>query len=117
VRMPRTHPHILRYTFITTMLDASVSLRDVQIAARHADPKTTMRSERAAKPLPTPQLHPRRLHGLRNVTASGQDPTGHAELSGHCCIKPFQSINAASFPPTRSDRRSGRPSSGLPAHQ
>jgi site-specific recombinase XerD len=37
VRMPRMHPHMLRHTFVTTMLDAGVSLRDVQIAARHAD--------------------------------------------------------------------------------
>jgi hypothetical protein len=33
------------------MLDAGVSLRDVQIAARHADPKTTMRYDRARKNL------------------------------------------------------------------
>ncbi len=32
---------------VTTMLDAGVSLRDVQIAARHADPRTTMRYDRA----------------------------------------------------------------------
>ena len=51
VRMPRMHPHMLRHTFITTMLDAGVSLRDVQIAARHADPKTTMRYDRARKNL------------------------------------------------------------------
>jgi integrase/recombinase XerD len=37
----RMHPHMLRHTFVTTMLDAGVSLRDVQIAARHADPRTT----------------------------------------------------------------------------
>ena len=30
-------------TFVMTMLDAGVDLRDVQIAARHADPRTTMR--------------------------------------------------------------------------
>jgi len=37
-------PHAaLRHTFVTTMLDAGVSLRDVQIAACHADPRTTMR--------------------------------------------------------------------------
>jgi integrase/recombinase XerD len=47
VRMPRMHPHMLRHTFVTTMLDAGVSLRDVQIAARHADPRTTMRYDRA----------------------------------------------------------------------
>ena len=49
--MPRMHPHMLRHTFVTTMLDAGVSLRDVQIAARHADPRTTMRYDRARKNL------------------------------------------------------------------
>ncbi|MFF5229848.1 tyrosine-type recombinase/integrase [Dactylosporangium sp. NPDC000521] len=39
--------HQLRHTFVTTMLDAGVSLRDVQIATRHADPRTTMRYDRA----------------------------------------------------------------------
>lgn len=43
----RMHPHMLRHTFVTTMLDAGVDLRDVQIAARHADPRTTMRYDRA----------------------------------------------------------------------
>jgi integrase/recombinase XerD len=38
-------------TFVTTMLDADVDLRDVQIAARHADPRTTMRYDRARKNL------------------------------------------------------------------
>jgi site-specific recombinase XerD len=51
VRIPRTHPHMLRHTFVTTMLDAGVDLRDVQIAARHADPRTTMRYDRARKNL------------------------------------------------------------------
>ncbi|WP_030443697.1 tyrosine-type recombinase/integrase [Actinoplanes subtropicus] len=51
IRMPRMHPHMLRHTFVTTMLDAGVSLRDAQIAARHADPKTTMRYDRARKNL------------------------------------------------------------------
>ena len=47
VRLPRMHPHMLRHTDVTTMLDAGVDLRDVQIAARHADPRTTMRYDRA----------------------------------------------------------------------
>lgn len=51
VRLPRMHPHILRHTFVTTMLDAGADLRDVQIAARHADPRTTMRYDRARKNL------------------------------------------------------------------
>jgi integrase/recombinase XerD len=42
----RMHPHMLRHTYVTTMLDAGVDLRDVQIAARHADPRTTMRYDR-----------------------------------------------------------------------
>jgi len=45
------HPHMLRHTFVTTMLDAGVDLRDVQIAARHADPRTTMRYDRVRKNL------------------------------------------------------------------
>jgi site-specific recombinase XerD len=40
---------MLRHTFVTTMLDAGVDLRDVQVAARHADPRTTMRYDRARK--------------------------------------------------------------------
>jgi integrase/recombinase XerD len=47
VHLPRMHPHLLRHTYVTTMLDAGVDLRDVQIAARHADPRTTMRYARA----------------------------------------------------------------------
>ena len=51
VRLPRMHPHMLRHTFVTTSIDAGVDLRDVQIAARHADPRTTMRYDRARKNL------------------------------------------------------------------
>jgi site-specific recombinase XerD len=43
----RISPHSLRHTFVTTMLDAGVSLRDTQIVARHADPRTTIRYDRA----------------------------------------------------------------------
>ena len=48
VQVTRAHPHMLRHT---TMLDAGVDLRDVQIAARHADPRTTMRYDRARQNL------------------------------------------------------------------
>jgi hypothetical protein len=51
VRIARPHPHMLRHTFVTTMLDAGVDLRDVQIAARHADPRTTMRYDRPVRTL------------------------------------------------------------------
>jgi site-specific recombinase XerD len=40
-------PHSLRHAFITATLDAGVPLRDVQEAASHADPRTTMRYDRA----------------------------------------------------------------------
>jgi integrase/recombinase XerD len=51
VPITRPHPHMLRHTFVTTMPDAGVDLRDVQIAARHADPRITMRYDRARKNL------------------------------------------------------------------
>ena len=51
VRITRPHPHMLRHTYVTTMLDAGVDLRDVQIAACHADPRTAMCDDRARKNL------------------------------------------------------------------
>jgi site-specific recombinase XerD len=69
VQIARAHPHMLRHTYVTTMLDAGVDLRDVQIAARHADPRTTMRYDRARTNLDRhPNYNPRRLHGIRHLT-------------------------------------------------
>jgi integrase/recombinase XerD len=51
IQIASAHPHMLRHTFVTTMLDAGVDFRDVQIAARHADPRTTMRYDRARQNL------------------------------------------------------------------
>jgi integrase len=51
IQAARAHPHMFSHTFVTTMLDAGVDLRDVQIAARHADPRTTMRYDRARQNL------------------------------------------------------------------
>ena len=42
----RISPHSLRHSFTTAALDAGVPLRDVQEAASHADPRTTMRYDR-----------------------------------------------------------------------
>ena len=47
----RISPHSLRHSFITAALDAGVSRRDVQEAASHADPRTTMRYDRARQSL------------------------------------------------------------------
>ena len=40
-------PHSLRHGAITNALDAGVPLRDAQILARHADPRTTEHYDRA----------------------------------------------------------------------
>ena len=66
IQVARAHPHMLRHTFVTTMLDAGVDLRDVQIAARHADPRTTMRYDRAR---PNLDRHPNYI--LAAFMASG----------------------------------------------
>ena len=39
--LDHVHPHMLRAAFIMAASDAGVPLRDVQLAARHADPRTT----------------------------------------------------------------------------
>ncbi|AXH96619.1 tyrosine-type recombinase/integrase [Ornithinimicrobium avium] len=47
-RIPRhISPHSLRHAAITNALDAGVPLRDAQILARHADPRTTEHYDRA----------------------------------------------------------------------
>jgi integrase len=73
IRIGRMHPQMLRHTFVTTMLDAGVSLRDVQIAARHADPRTTMRYDRAARTstdIP-PTFSPPTWHPVRDQSTHG----------------------------------------------
>jgi len=47
----RVGPHTLRHAFITAALDAGVPLRDVQEAASHADPRTTMLYDRGRQSL------------------------------------------------------------------
>ncbi|HEY4277681.1 MAG TPA: tyrosine-type recombinase/integrase [Conexibacter sp.] len=46
IGLPSLHPHALRHTFVTLSLNEGASLRDVQDAARHADPHTTRRYDR-----------------------------------------------------------------------
>lgn len=43
------HPHLLRAAYISEALAAGVPLADVQLDARHADPRTTMRYDRRAR--------------------------------------------------------------------
>jgi site-specific recombinase XerD len=67
-------PHTLRHAFITAALDAGVPLRDVQEAASHADPRTTMRYDRArTSPGPARHVHRRRVHRRSStITVSRQ---------------------------------------------
>ena len=64
-------PGILRspvqITYVTAALDAGVPLRDVQEAASHADPRTTMRYARVGprQPGPARDLYRRRLRRRR----------------------------------------------------
>jgi hypothetical protein len=98
IQISRMHPHMLRHTFVTTMLDVGVSLRDVQIAARHADPRTTMRYDRARKNL---DRHPNYI--LAAFMASGPLPLtrGTAGLSASAR---FEGRAAAHRPPGLSSK-------------
>lgn len=44
-------PHSLRHSFVSAALDAGVALRDVQIAARHSDSRSTERYDRRRRSL------------------------------------------------------------------
>ena len=46
IGLPHLNPHALRHAFVTLSLDEGASLRDVQDAARHADPRTTRRYDK-----------------------------------------------------------------------
>jgi integrase/recombinase XerD len=50
-------PLSLRHSMITNALDAGVPLRDVQITARHADPRTTVGYDRARENLDRHAIH------------------------------------------------------------
>jgi integrase/recombinase XerD len=61
-RCPSLHgeklsPHNLRHTAVTNARNAGVPLRDVQIAARHADPRTTVGYDRARENLDRHAIH------------------------------------------------------------
>ena len=101
------------------MLGAGVSLRDVQIAARHADPRTTMRYDRARKNL---DRHPNyislrtwpparsrrsrlcrrpcapadpgvvRVRGQHEATADIRETADHARFSS--CMSPVRTIQS-----------------------
>jgi integrase/recombinase XerD len=50
-------PHSLRHTFVTLGLDAGIPLRDMQVAARHSDPRVTARYDRGRHDFDTHANH------------------------------------------------------------
>jgi integrase/recombinase XerD len=53
----RIAPHMARRGFVTHGLDQGISMRDMQIAARHEDPRTTARYDRGAQNLDGSAIH------------------------------------------------------------
>jgi integrase/recombinase XerD len=82
IRMPRMHPHMLGHTFVPTMLDAGVSLRDVQIAARHADPRTTLRYDSGPQEPRSPPERNRRRHAAFPMTMCCTGPPPDVRMRG-----------------------------------
>ena len=60
---------MLRNTLVTTRLDAGIDQRDVQIAARHADPRTTLRYDREQEL----DRHPTYIHAAYMASGTGPD--------------------------------------------
>jgi integrase/recombinase XerD len=90
-----------RHSFITAALDAGVVLRDVKEAASHADPRTTMRYDRARRSLDR--------HATYVVAAFVAEPPVASEryqsvarLGGHSGRRPRSGIRSSA---TRSDIR------------
>jgi integrase len=68
------HPHALRHAFVTLALDSGETLRDVQDAARHADPRTTRRYDNNRNNLERHPTH--RLLTLLEPLRAADLPTG-----------------------------------------
>jgi hypothetical protein len=85
-------PHTLRHAFITA-LDAGVPLRDVQEAASHADPRTTMRYGHGPRLTGTPRTSSPRTSpgppgkGLATEDSSAWPVTGQADTATALNIK------------------------------
>jgi integrase/recombinase XerD len=78
-------PRTLRHAFVTAALDAGVPLRDGPEAASHADPRTTMRCDRARTSL---DRHASYIVAIYIAGQPGSSPArvpkdGMAAIGGH----------------------------------
>ncbi len=117
-------PHTLRHAFITAALDAGVPLRDVQEAASHAYPRTTIRYDRAPAAwtgTPPTSLRPMsREHPGRNcLSSSGLRLAGPQRPGGGLAAARSASTSGAAAdgePRAIDNRLSGNQRTRLPAH-
>jgi site-specific recombinase XerD len=76
------HPHMLRAAFIMAALDAGVPLRDVQTAARHADPRTTTIYDRRYGAVRIPSMSSTACScAARNVSNDSLETSGQQALN------------------------------------
>jgi integrase-like protein len=104
IRSSRAHPHMLRPFTCHCHARRGVDIRDVQIAARHADPRTTMHYDRARKNL---GRHPNYV--LAAFMASGTWPGAQRILTSTMIPASAESV-AAQIPltPCKSSHLVGR---------
>ena len=76
-------PHTLRHAFITAALDAGVPLRNMQEAASHADPRTTMRYDRATHRRKPSGGNPGCLRTTSRNRRSGRSSRAVSAISRH----------------------------------
>jgi integrase-like protein len=87
IQVTRAHPHMLRHTFVTTM--PGCRRRPSATAMSRSPPTTPARAPRCTatgppEPGPPPELHPRRLHGLRHLTPPESPSAQDAGEALHC---------------------------------
>ena len=123
-RMGKTvTPRTLRHAFITAALDAGVPLRDVQEAASHADPRTTIRYDRARGSLDRHATYIIAAYAA-GAGPAGSQPAGPPRVPDppdprrpKCAAAGGSSARRRSRDPARPPRRGRTPSPGGPASQ